>query len=130
MQDVKWGRMHCENQFKYYSFNAPFPIAENGIYRKNQVYQILIRSVNRELIEYLAQKLPKYDNAFMKGLTSELRLIAKRHIAELYSITTAIVKGSEKGYWRDSMSFEGFEERLEINLVKKYVTIQAPMSFS
>lgn len=120
VQESTWEQIHRENRFKFYCHNAPYPIEEDGIYKKEQVYQIIIRSVNKELVEYLAEKLPKYDDDLMKGLICDLRILPKRHITELYSITPVIVKGSDKGYWRDSMTFEGFEERLKINLIKKY----------
>lgn len=120
----KWARMHNENRYKNYCFNLFYKLEENGIYKKEGVYQILIRSTDKELIEYLSNKLPKYDNQWMKGLVCECRIMPRKHITSLYSITPVIVKGRENGYWRDNMTFEDFEERIKVNLIKKYAAIE------
>ena len=56
----------------------------------------------------------------MKGIICEVKIIPKKHISKIYSLTPLIIKGSENGYWRDNMSFDEFGEQIKINLVKKY----------
>ena len=120
IQEEKWKYFHSENIFKGYTFCAPFPLAKGGYYTPHSVYQILIRTVNAELGQYLADRLPKYEDAYMKGLICDVRCICQRHISSLYSITPVIVKGENNNYWRDTMKFEQFEEQIRINLIKKY----------
>ncbi|EHI57524.1 MAG: CRISPR-associated endoribonuclease Cas6 [Hungatella hathewayi] len=120
IENEVWEQMHNENCYKQYCFNGLYPIEKEGIYKREQVYQFIVRSTNKDLIEYLSYNLPKHENNLMKGLTCENRMISKKHITSLYSITPVIVKGKNNGYWRDDMTFEDFEQRLKVNLIKKY----------
>ena len=122
LKDEKWSKLHMENCFKPYCFSAFYPLAQNGKYKKNQVYQITIRTVNLELAQYLIQNLPKYDDNVMKGLICEGNILRRSYISALYSLTPVIVKGKNGKYWRDDMTFLEFEEQLRVNLIKKYRT--------
>lgn len=122
-KDAEWERFHRENKFKCYTFNSFMPLAENGIYSKDQVYQILVRTVDEKLAMYFLKNLPSYDNENMKGLTCNVKILSQWCIDRLYSLSPVIVKGKEGGYWRDSLDFEEFEQRLTINLIKKYKQI-------
>ena len=48
-----------------------------------------------------------------------MRIISKKHIQELYSITPIVVK-TDEGYWRGIMTDPEFEKIIKINLIKKY----------
>lgn len=120
VENPRWEKMHNENCFKGYCFNSLYPQESDGIYKKERVYQIIIRSVNLKLMQYLEENLPKHENSFMKGLICNCTIIQQKHITTLYSITPLIVKGKNQNYWRDEMNIAEFDERLKINLVKKY----------
>lgn len=118
---------HETNRFKMYVYDQPYPMEEDGIYKKGKIYTIRIRTVRSELAQYLSQGLENHYNDQLKGLTLEIRIIAKKVISHIYSITPAIIKCSanqneEKkgGYWKNSMSFVQYENRVKSNLIKKY----------
>ena len=55
----------------------------------------------------------------MKGLSAEMRILPHKHIQTLYTLTPVILK-DEKGYWQKHMSLQDFEDRLKVNLIKKW----------
>ena len=121
-KDEKLLEFHESNKFKGYCFDAPYPIEEDKIYKKDKVYTITIRTIEKELAEFFCNKLVNEFNDNLKGLTSEIRILPKKHIEKLYSITPAVMK-DEKGYWKNNMNLDEFEKRLKINLIKKYNSI-------
>lgn len=121
-KDEKLLEFHESNKFKGYCFDAPYPIEEDKIYKKDKVYTITIRTIEKELAEFFCNKLVNQFNDNLKGLTSEIRILPKKHIEKLYSITPAVMK-DENGYWKNNMNLDEFEKRLKINLIKKYNSI-------
>ncbi len=119
-KDEKYLEFHIENCFKQYSMNMPYPLELDGVYKKEKVYTVKIRTVDKDLLNYLLEKLPDTVNEHMKGLTVKVRVIPRKHISKIYSITPAIMKLESGGYWKTVISFEKYEELLKTNLVKKY----------
>jgi CRISPR-associated endoribonuclease Cas6 len=117
IKDKKLLEFHESNQFKGYCFDAPYPIEEDKIYKKDKIYSITIRTIDKELAEFFANKLVNEFNNNLKGLTSELR-----HIEKIYSLTPVIMK-NDNGYWKNDVKLDEFENRLKINLIKKYNSI-------
>ena len=78
-----------------------------------------IRTVKYELASYMSKVLANHYTETLKGLTVEKRIIPKRFIEEIYTLTPAIQK-NDTGYWKDNYSVEQYEQRLFINAVKKY----------
>lgn len=113
---------HESNKFKGYCFDLPYPIEESKIYKKDNIYTVTIRTIDKDLADFFANKLVNEFNDNLKGLTSEIRILPKKHIEKLYSITPTIMKNSE-GYWKGKISLEEFERRLKVNLIKKYNSI-------
>lgn len=120
LKEEKWKEFHSTNQFKNYVFCAPYPLAEHGFYQKHKIYQIIIRTVDFNLAQYLSIQLPQYEDDYLKGLICEHNIIPRRTITSLYTLTPLIIKSDRNKYWRDNMSFEDFEEQIKINLIKKY----------
>lgn len=118
-KDNRLLEFHQSNKFKGYCFDALYPIEENKIYKKDNIYTLTIRTIDKYLADFFANKLVNEFNDNLKGLTSEIRILPKKHIEKLYSITPVIMKNSE-GYWKGKISLEEFERRLKINLIKKY----------
>lgn len=121
-KDAKLLEFHESNKFKGYCFDAPYPIEENKVYKKDRIYTLTIRTVDKELAEFFADKLVNEFNNNLKGLTSEVRILPKKHIEKLYSITPAVMKNSD-GYWKGKINLDEFERRLKVNLLKKYNSI-------
>ena len=112
---------HERNSFKNYCFDLLYPVEKDKVYKKGQIYTLRIRTINKFLADFFSNKLVNcYDSNF-KALVSEIRIIPKKPIEKLYSITPIVLK-NETGYWRDSISFEDFERRIKENLIKKYNT--------
>lgn len=118
-KDRCWLKHHEENCYKNYCFGGLYPIEKDGIYKKDHLYTITIRTVDQELARYLSKVLRNHYTDTIKGLTVENRVIAKKQIGEIYTLTPLVMK-SEKGYWKNSMSLDDFERRLFENAVKKY----------
>ena len=119
-------KLHEENSFKMYCFDQPYPIEKDGIYKKESVYTVRIRTVDTRLLQYLLDGLSNHYTTWIKGLTLNVKSISKKMLAQIYSITPAVIKceGSvekgQGGYWKKCLTFEQYEKRLVENLVKKY----------
>lgn len=118
-RDHMFLELHESNKFKGYCFDLPYPIEEDKIYKKGNIYTLTIRTIDNNLADFFANKLVNEFSDNLKGLTSEIRILPKKHIEKLYSITPTIMKNSE-GYWKGKISLEEFERRLKVNLIKKY----------
>lgn len=111
--------MHNENTFKNYCFKSFYPIDESGIYKADSIYTLKIRTINKDLAQYLNNILANEYTSWIKGLVTEIRIIPKKHIEKIYSITPVILKNND-GYWKNCITFEAFEKRIKENLIKKY----------
>lgn len=118
-QSEKWLEYHEINQFKKYCFGCLYPIEKDGVYKKDNIYTITARTVDAELARYFSKVLRNHYTDSMKGLVVENRVLPRKVIGEIYSLTPVIQK-SDYGYWKNQMSLEEFERRLFENAVKKY----------
>ncbi len=114
----KFLKYHNERVPKGYVFNSFYPL-EKEEYCAGKIYTIQIRTVNKELKDYLMENLQNNYTKEIKGLTISERKIEYRYIDKLFSVTPIILK-TEDGYWRSSMTVDDFLNRLKINLMKKY----------
>lgn len=112
-------QFHEENKFKNYCFDLPFPIESDKIYRKGKIYTVTIRTIDARLAHYFNEVCVNNFTEEIKGLTSEIKIVPKKIIECLYTLTPVIMK-DEKGYWKTHMKLEEFEERLKVNLIKKW----------
>lgn len=110
---------HNTNKFKNYTFNSFFKLEQTGVYRKGNIYSIKIRTINEKLADYFNNNLANEYTESIKGLTLECRVLKKKPIEKIYSLTPLIIK-TEQGYWKGNLSLEDFERRLKENLYKKY----------
>ena len=118
-KDKEFLELHERNVFKNYCFDSMYPLCKNGIYKKENVYNITIRTISKKLAEYLSKVLANEYDEDIKGLVAEIRILPKKHIDKIYSLTPVIVK-TDKGYWKGNLSIDEFEKRLKDNLIKKY----------
>lgn len=121
-KDKKYLEFHIENCYKGYSIDMPYPLEPDGIYKKEKIYSIRIRTVDKDLLNYLMENLSDTASEYMKGLTMNVRVIPRKHISKIYSITPVLVKLDKVGYWKSHISFEQYELLLKTNLIKKYNT--------
>ncbi|MBP1888795.1 CRISPR-associated endoribonuclease Cas6 [Clostridium moniliforme] len=111
--------LHKKNCFKNYCFNGFYPLENDKVYKEDNIYTFQIRTVSKELAIYLAEELPKNYTNYLKVLKVDEKIIKKKNISKIYSITPIILK-NEVGYWRGNYSLEYFENRVKSNLIKKY----------
>lgn len=110
---------HKNNQFKNYCFNSLYPLEKDMVYKKDRIYTFIVRTVDVDLARYFSEKLRNHCTNELKGLTVENRIIPRKTIDELYTLTPIIQK-TDDGYWKNTMSVDEFEKRLFENAVKKY----------
>lgn len=119
-KNEKFLEFHKKNFYKQYVMNMPYQLEEDGIYKKEKVYTVKVRTVDRELMDYLMMSLPETTTEYLKGLMTKVRVVPRKHICKLYSITPIIMKFGGIGYWKNHISFEKYEQLLKTNLIKKF----------
>lgn len=121
-QDEFFCKFHQMQGIKGYTFDLPSKI-EKGMktYKSDQIYQFRIRTVDKELLSYLMDGIADHKTDAIKGLTRTVKQIPHKSIASVYSLTPVILtNANNKGYWRDCMSFEEFEQELTAGLIHQY----------
>ena len=121
-KDIKYLEFHNKNCYKGYVIDMPYPLESDGTYKKEKVYTVRIRTINKELMNYLMETLGNTTSEYFKGLTTRVRVIPRKHISKIYSITPVLMKLGEGGYWKSNIPFEQYEYLLKTNLIKKYNT--------
>ncbi|WP_027626922.1 CRISPR-associated endoribonuclease Cas6 [Clostridium lundense] len=111
--------LHNSNTYKNYCFCSFYPLEEDKVYKRGNIYTIKIRTVDYELAKFFNEELVNHYNHDIKALTSTIRILPRKYIDKIYSITPLILKTNE-GYWKNNISLDEFERRLKENLVKKY----------
>ena len=89
------------------------------MYLAGKIYTVTIRSVEEKLVNHFQKFLENESSETLKAITLEIKIIPKKYIERIYSITSVVAK-FENGYWRTNESVEIFEKRLKENLIKKY----------
>lgn len=115
--------LHSQNKYKYYVYDSLYPIEKDKIYKKDHIYTLTIRTLYTTLAKYFSEYVVNTYTDKIKGLTAQVRMIPKKHIDVLYTLTPAILK-CDSGYWKDEMTVEQYEERLKVNLIKKWNEFQ------
>lgn len=119
VKDEEYLKFHESKEYKFYVVDAPYPIEKDRVYKKGKEYTLRIRSVKEDLIHFFVQNLYQHQTEEILCIGGKVRVIPKRMIDKIYCITPVIIK-NDFGYWRDKMSFPDFENRLFVNLIKKY----------
>lgn len=115
----QFAELHKQNRYKYYCYDSLYPIEKEKVYKKDQIYTLTIRTLDANLAKYFSECVVNTYTDKLKGLTAQVRIIPKKHIDVMYTLTPAILK-CESGYWKDEMTVEQYEERLKVNLIKKW----------
>ena len=118
-KDEELLKFHSNNQYKNYTFSSFLPIEKNKVYLIGKVYTVTIRTVDEKLVNHFQKFLDNESSSTLKALTLEIKVVPKRYIGRIYTITPVVMK-LESGYWRTNESVEIFEKRLKENLIKKY----------
>jgi CRISPR-associated endoribonuclease Cas6 len=110
---------HKERKFKFYTFNSLYPLETDKIYKGGKIYTVLIRTVDENLVGYFKNFLVNEYTDKLKALTIESKIIPKKYLQKIYSVQPCIAK-FDLGYWRGKYDLSIYEERLKLNLIKKY----------
>ncbi len=112
-------KFHEERKYKNYCFNSLYPVSQDKIYHKDRQYKLQIRTIDMYLAEFLSNELIGVEDRIIKVLDTQVKLLPKKDIDKLYSITSCIMKvGSH--YWRDCFEEIDFSRAIQNNLIKKY----------
>ena len=117
--DSELKKLHNENDYKYYTFDSLYPLATDGIYKADQVYNVRIRTVDVKIANYLLKSLPKSRSNEFQGLVGEIKILKPGLIKKIYCLTPAVIK-TDKGYWKGTITVADYEKQLKENLIKKY----------
>ncbi|WP_042274356.1 CRISPR-associated endoribonuclease Cas6 [[Clostridium] dakarense] len=112
-------KFHNENKFKNYSFNMLYPLEKDKVYKKENIYTFIIRTVDNNLSEYFMKELKNQYTDEIKVLTVSKKIIPIKHIESIHTITP-IVSKFDKGYWKQHSTIDVLEKRITENLIKKY----------
>lgn len=118
-KDKELLELHNKNTFKYYCFDSLYPIGENNLYKRENVYTLRIRTISIKLAEYFLGDLPNEYDENLKGLVAEIKILPKKHLDKIYALTPVVIKNND-GYWKNKIALEEYERRLTENLIKKY----------
>lgn len=121
VKDVNYNAFHNENKFKNYSFNMLYPLEQNKIYKKENIYTFILRTVDTDLVDYFMKELVNEYTDEMKVLTINKKIIPIKYIESIHAITPIVAK-FDNGYWKQHSSIEVLERRIKENLIKKYNT--------
>ena len=119
-EDNEFLLYHTGKQYKGYVHDLLYPIEDTGLYKKNKIYTMRIRMIEDRLVQYLMARLSFHETNEFQGVGGEIKIIPKKDIQRIYSITPVILKNPGLGYWKSHMTLEEFEKRLKANLFKKY----------
>lgn len=114
---------HYENKMKGYCFNSLYPLESDGIYKEGNIYNFQIRCISEKLKDHFIKILTNEYTSFIKILTSEFKVILKKPIQKLYSITPLIIKipdNNKTEYWRNKHNDIEFFEYIRKSCIKKY----------
>jgi CRISPR-associated endoribonuclease Cas6 len=116
-----------DTSIKNYCFGNFYPTESDKIYKKNNVYEFVIRSIDEEFIDELEKAIiENMNNSFLIVLSAVKKEIDQFFIRELYSATPVIIsqKKDDTGrqlYW--SLDYNGdmeiLQNQLQKNLEKK-----------
>lgn len=111
--------LHNENKYKYYTFSLPYKLEEDKIYKAGNIYSVRIRTIDENILRNFKTQLVNMYTSVIKALTIDVKVIPKKHISTIYSITPLVIK-TDNGYWKGNLSLDQYEKRIKENLIKKY----------
>ena len=86
---------HEENKYKNYCYDLPFPLEADKIYKKGKIYMLTIRTIDMELAKYFKNVCVNNYTTEIKGLIADIRILPKKMLETVYTLTPLIVKTHE-----------------------------------
>lgn len=119
LQEEDLSKLHEENTYKNYCYDLLSPLESDKIYKAGNIYTLTIRTVDEKLANFFVDTCTNTYTWEIKGLSAQMRVLPRKIIEFIYTLTPIVIK-EEQGYWRNIMSQESFENRIKINLYKKW----------
>ena len=110
---------HISNCYKNYVFDMAYKPEEDKIYKPEKIYTVRIRTIDERLANYFVKNIRFHKSEEICCVGGEIRVIPKKMLETVYTLTPALIKCKE-GYWKENMALSEYENRLKINLIKKY----------
>jgi len=142
IKNTEYSKLHDKKGYKFFCFSNIFPLPKDYKIKTGEVKKLIISSLDKVFIKFLAEKLKERKELIhigeMEFLIDELKVFSLkfRKNLRLISATPIIVRIPEKNYekygiplefrkkryvyWRPNYAFEAFVKQLEENLIKKY----------
>ncbi len=118
-KDAELLALHNENRYKYYTFSLPYKLEQDKIYKAGNLYSVKIRTIDEKILNNFKTELVNMYTSVIKSLTIEIKIIPKKYISTIYSVTPVVIK-TDKGYWKSDLSLNEYEKKIKENLIKKY----------
>lgn len=115
----QFAALHRENKYKFYCYDSLYPLEKDKVYKKDKIYTLTLRTLDVSLAKHFSEYVVHTHTRNLKGLTAQVRILPRKHIDVIYTLTPAILK-CDSGYWKDEMTVVQFEERMKGNLIKKW----------
>lgn len=121
-KNIELLKYHNESFFKLYSFDNLYPLAQNGLYIKGNLYNFRLRSIKDDFIKSLKRELYKFENEYAKIIIVDEKSIKQRTIEEVLSLTPIILslKKDENSSLLDVEKLGNIQDDIICNLIKKY----------
>lgn len=119
LQVESLSKLHEENVYKNYCYDLLCPLEKDKIYKAGNIYTLTIRTVDKKMADFFTYICPNTYTREIKGLTAEMRILPRKPIEFIYTLTPVIIK-AEQGYWKSCMEQSDYEDRIKINLYKKW----------
>lgn len=121
-KEEKYLNLHNSRQYKNYVFDLLYPCETDKEYKSGKIYTFRIRTISQELAEYFSTVLNYHFSRELDGIGGELQIIQQKILDKIFCLTPVLLKNTE-GYWRETMNVRQFEDRIFVNLVKKYNSV-------
>ena len=96
-KDIELLNFHNNNQYKNYTFSSFYPIERDKIYLAGNIYTVTIRTVEERIARHFQKFLEDESSKTLKAIVMETKIVPKRYIERIYSITSVVAK-FESGY--------------------------------
>lgn len=114
--------LHLKEGVKLYCFDYLYPRAENKIFEKNRVYYFKLRTPVEAVGKAFAKALNDFENKEFKLIARQIKRKKYYPKKQLYTSTPAICTLGDK-YWKFEDGITLLEEKIEKNLVTKYIAL-------
>lgn len=118
LNDMRLGRVHEKNCFKFYTFSLPSPVESDRIYKRGRLYSFNIRSISSEFVMRMDRALVK-DCDFFAVEGKNCGSYKFRAIDKLVSITPVVIT-LDNGRYLTADENEEVVRRLTNNVIRKY----------